>query len=47
MKPNRIGTIIGVIFCVLLLPFAAVSGTLEAKSYIRPEKISTFLATAS
>jgi signal peptidase len=42
-KRNPIPTIIGIAFCVLLLPFAAVSGTLAVKSYLHPEKVATVL----
>lgn len=43
MKKDKIGNLIGILLCVLLLPFVTVSMTLTIKSYAAPGKVATFL----
>jgi len=43
MKRNKIGNIIGIALCVLLLPIAVVNVSLAVQSYLHPERVATFL----
>ena len=40
---RKLGNIIGIALCVLLLPAAAVNLTLAVKSYVYPDRVTTFL----
>ena len=43
---HKIGIVIGILLCVVILPFAAVGGTLAAKSYIHKDKVPAVLGVS-
>ncbi len=45
-KGGKVGTVIGVILCVLLIPILIVNGTIIIKGYANKDKVPTFLGYA-